>query len=165
MAIDVAQLYKEEFESVYKYVHFRVRHTQIAEEIVAAVFMKTVEKAHTYKQQRGATERSWLFTIVRNTITDYYRTKKETVSVEAQDITEKSPSLEHKMDIKQHIQTIFDAVNKLPDRQKEIMLLRYKSDLKNTEIAKVLGINQRSVSAALAKATNTLRQTLNLEDL
>ena len=59
---------------------------------------------------------------------------------------------------------IRDALNKLPERQKEAIYLRYIMDLKNEEIAKVMNISYQAVRNTLYKAIDNLRKSMSKED-
>ena len=58
-----------------------------------------------------------------------------------------------------------NALNKLPERQKEAIYLRYIMDLKNEEIAKIMDISYQAVRNTLHKAIEFLRKNLTKEDL
>lgn len=159
--IQISQLYDEQFDSVYKYVYFRVRNVQDTEDIVSNVFLKVVEHIDTYSPQAGATDRSWLFAIVRNTLIDHYRKKRiPTVSTEEAEEEPETRQIQDRFDHDLKYQQVLDCIQELPDRQKEIVILKYQSGLKNKEIALLLEIDQRSVASALSKAQATLRKKL-----
>ncbi len=56
-------------------------------------------------------------------------------------------------------------LNKLPSRQKEILYLKYYSNLNNIEIASVMNIKYQSVSNLIHKGIKTLRQDSSLSKL
>ncbi|MFT5847034.1 RNA polymerase sigma factor [Psychroserpens sp.] len=56
-------------------------------------------------------------------------------------------------------------LNKLPNRQKEILYLKYYSNLNNEDISEVMGINYQSVSNLIYKGIKTLRQDASLSKL
>ena len=56
-------------------------------------------------------------------------------------------------------------LNKLPSRQKEILYLKYDSNLSNIEIASVMNIKYQSVSNLIHKGIKTLRQDASLSKL
>ena len=58
-----------------------------------------------------------------------------------------------------------EALNKLPDRQKEVIYLRYINGLSNEEIVQIMGINYQAVRNTLHKAIENLRKTISMEDL
>ena len=55
---------------------------------------------------------------------------------------------------------IHDAINELPDKCKEVIKLSYLHDMKNKEIADVLGVSLRTVEAHMYKALKFLRNRL-----
>jgi RNA polymerase sigma-70 factor (ECF subfamily) len=58
---------------------------------------------------------------------------------------------------------LWRAIQALPDKQREVILLRYYSELKIVEIARVLGITDRAVRARLRSANDRLRAVLKNE--
>ena len=50
-----------------------------------------------------------------------------------------------------------EKLNQLPDRQREIIHLRYFHNLKNEEIAEILEMNYQSVSNLLYRAIKNLK--------
>ena len=57
---------------------------------------------------------------------------------------------------------IYNAINELPDKCKEVFKLSYLHEMKNKEIADVLGISLRTVEAHMYKALKYLRSRLDL---
>lgn len=57
-------------------------------------------------------------------------------------------------------QEIYDAINELPDKCKEVFKLSYLHDMKNKEIADALGVSLRTVEAHMYKALKYLRSRL-----
>ena len=53
-------------------------------------------------------------------------------------------------------------LNKLPNRQKEAIYLKYYSGLKATEISEIMGINYQSVVNTLHKAIKSLKQEISI---
>jgi len=56
-------------------------------------------------------------------------------------------------------------LNRLPNRQKEILYLKYYSNLSNGDISEVMGINYQSVSNLIYKGIKALRQDVLLKNL
>lgn len=55
----------------------------------------------------------------------------------------------------------WSAVSQLPDRQREVIVMRYVTDLAEADIAKALGISRSTVSSSLTDARRALRITLS----
>ena len=56
--------------------------------------------------------------------------------------------------------TVIRAVTALPPRYREVILLRYYQNMKQKEVAAVLGISERAVRQRLKKANQILREEL-----
>jgi RNA polymerase sigma-70 factor (sigma-E family) len=56
--------------------------------------------------------------------------------------------------------TVLDALERLPQRQREVLVLRYYEDLSEAQIARVLDISPGSVKAHAHRALTTLRATM-----
>ena len=65
------------------------------------------------------------------------------------------------IEIGDQIQAIYDAINELPDKCKEVFKLSYLHDMKNKEIADVLGVSLRTIEAHMYKALKYLRSRLD----
>ena len=56
---------------------------------------------------------------------------------------------------------IYDAINELPDKCKEVFKLSYLHDMKNREIADAMGVSLRTIEAHMYKALKYLRGRLD----
>ena len=159
MAANCTQLYEQHFDSVYNYVYFRLRSMPETEDLVSDIFLKAVAAADSYHWRPGASQKSSLFSIVRNTLIDHFRKRRlDTVELETVDPSDQTShhSLGDQIDQRANYQSVLAAVDQLPDRQREIVILHYQSELSNKEIAKLLAITPSAVSAALSKAKHQL---------
>lgn len=160
--MDAEQLFTEYFDPVYQFIHSRVGHRQEAEDLTSEVFEKIAKNLHTYRTKSGATIRSWIFTIARNTIVDFYRKKKYVTF----DVTEieipVDTFLEQEVDDRKQIGELFKRIHALPETQCEIMLLRFTADLGNKEIARILNVPVSTVSSTISKTLAMLREVPQL---
>lgn len=157
----IETFYNETIDQVYGYVLTRIRNVAISEDIVSESYLKAIENFHTFENRKHASRKSWLFTIVRNTITDRYRRKSYGDTELSEEILDdRGIAIDEQIDIDTKYQEILSKIDVLPARQQEILLLRYKGELSNKEIAELLEIEEKSVSASLAKAIKELRSEL-----
>ncbi len=61
--------------------------------------------------------------------------------------------------------TVRTALNALPQMQRDVIILRFYSDLKINEIAKVTGVNIPTVKSRLRQGKNKLKKILEKEGL
>jgi len=72
----------------------------------------------------------------------------------------------HEYETNQHQRRrLREALNQLPERQKEVIYLRYIMDFKNEEIAQIVDISYQAVRNTLYKAIEFLRKNMTKEDL
>jgi RNA polymerase sigma-70 factor (sigma-E family) len=57
-------------------------------------------------------------------------------------------------------QEVIGAIGKLPDRQRQVLILRYYGDLSEVEIARALGVSRGAVKSHSSRALRTLRPLL-----
>lgn len=76
MVDEFAGIYEIYYERVFKYIFYRVDEQYMAEELCSEVFERIITKYNSFSGNE-LTRDSWVFTIARNTITDYYRKKKK----------------------------------------------------------------------------------------
>ena len=160
-------LYDVFITPIYRYVAFRVP-MGIAEDLTADIFVKAWEKLGSYKPQKGTPFSSWLFRIARNVVIDSYRMQRETEEID--DLHEDTdrwndPSLA----IAQQLQSTLlrQAMEKLPKRYREVLLLSFMADLSHPEIAHALKMREGSVRIlkhrALKKLSNLLPASMREE--
>jgi len=72
--MDIETLWKEYHASLRRFIQKRVSEESAADDLLQDVFLKVHSKIDTLKESRRV--RSWLYQIARNTIIDYYRSRK-----------------------------------------------------------------------------------------
>ena len=151
-------IYDMFIRDIYRFVFFKVKEED-TEDITAEIFIKAWEKIHSFS---GTEEKfkSWLFTIAQHTIIDYYRTRKIVVSIdEALEVKDdETPD----MPLEEHINDtlIQDALQKIPEPGKSIVILKYMQELSNEEIAQILSIKEGNVRTIAHRSLKRLKELL-----
>ena len=158
-----SRLYDHFFPQVYRYTAFRFE-KEMTEDIVADIFVKVWEKLHTYKERKGIPFAAWLFRIARYEIIDAYRAKRETVEVpdDASDPDEMNRA-DDRAKRKDLLRVVRSAMDQLPRRYRDILLLSYMADLPHSEIARTLKISEGSVRVLKFRALKKLEALLPQE--
>ncbi len=73
------------------------------------------------------------------------------------------PGADHHALVSDRRAAVLDAMRALPQRQREVLALRYYLDLSEAEIADTLGISRGAVKSHAARGTATLRRLLEEE--
>ena len=56
---------------------------------------------------------------------------------------------------------MYQMVQELPERQAEIITMRFFTEMKNKEISKVLNISEKSVASSLCRGLKVLHNNFN----
>ncbi len=129
-----------------------------AEDAVQDAFFNLWKKRPTF--DTDAHLKSYLYSVVRNQAIDRRRKKNQLNGTgDFHDIAEEAP---HTFDSEEVYEMLFDAIDALPPRQRDIFLLIMEGK-KNIEIAEVLNISLNSVKAQRQTGMKTLRSVLNDE--
>ena len=137
-----------------------------SEEIVQEVFVLLWENRATLNEKLSL--KSYLYTITKNKIIDYFRRKKiETIS---KNYIKNFTELIHEGTYKDIIYKDFDttlahAIEKLSDRRKVIFILSKKFGMSRNEIANFYNISENTVKNQLQEAMNFLKDFVKKEIL
>lgn len=164
---------------LYKYTLPRVRDSASAEDLVQETFLSALKGLSSFKEE--ASEKNWLFAILKNKIIDYYRRKdsnqsvvslSDMQSVENDLFTKEGHWVENKIYKDWHIskssaerkelQLIIEKCkNHLKDLQQDVFTLKYLEDVKSEEICKVLNITASNYWTLLHRARLKMRDCIN----
>jgi RNA polymerase sigma-70 factor, ECF subfamily len=145
-------------------VAFSVLHNQSdAEDAVQEAFLRVLRHRETLGEIRD--HRVWLIRIVWNVVLDRKRrskTRPETDDVAdlARVLPANGLSAEDRAAAAQHHAHVLACVEKLPAREREVMMLSAFEELSSVEIAGVLGVTESSVRSRLFRARNLLADLL-----
>lgn len=132
------------------------------DDVVQETYVKLLQ-ART--RQDFADLRPYLFRIARNTAVDHFRRagSTELVSLEesrAGAVVDERPSAPESLSHAQELDLLSHAIRSLPPRCREIMVLRRLHNFSYQDIARKLGISERTVNAQLAIGLVRCRQYL-----
>ncbi|WP_343635679.1 RNA polymerase sigma factor [Fluviicola sp.] len=145
-------------DNLYRFV---VKHTQnrmLSEDIIQETFAKVWEKHETIEASKV---KSYLFTTAYHQMVDMLKKEKRTTSFESQEVKQDDP-LSHLFDVQKTLQ---EAVNKLPEIQKTVILLRDYEGYNYNEIAEITALNESQVKVYIFRARQTLKNYLKSTEL
>jgi len=155
-----AELYEEFMPKVFRYIHFKVSNQQLTEDLTSTVFEKALVNFDKYSSDR-ATFSTWIFSIARNTLIDYYRTNKMKIQVsldEAIEMPSSEPSPQDEVEKKAEHECLRGCLSRLPEDDQELIQLKFAGEFNNRQIAKILGLSESNVGVRLFRAVKKLRE-------
>jgi RNA polymerase sigma-70 factor (ECF subfamily) len=151
------ELYREYAGKVRRYVAGKIPNPQEAEDLVSAVFVKVCEKRLTYNPEK-ASPSTWIYTITKNTVTDYYRQAKPLYP-----LPEELPSAETidaALLSDEALNSLADALEKLDARSQDIIILHYYKGMTLKAVALALGMSYANTKLVHRKALGQLNKML-----
>jgi RNA polymerase sigma-70 factor (ECF subfamily) len=162
-AVDWEAVYREELPRVFNFFRYRLGDGPQAEDLTSATFEKAWRERGRYRANRAAFS-TWLFTIARNLATDYFRTHRETIPLERLDRATQEIGVEEKVQMRQDFSHLIRILEELPDREGELIALKYGGDLTNREIALLMGLTESNVGTLLHRIVQRLRRRWEVEN-
>ena len=160
----LAALVDQYATTLYRVAFSVLRNQSDAEDAVQEAFVRVLRHRDTLSEIRD--HRVWLIRIVWNIVLD--RKRRARTRPETDDITDvarvlpaNGMSAEDRAAAAQHHAHVLSCVEKLPIREREVMLLSAFEELSSVEIAEVLGVTESSVRSRLFRARNLLAELLH----
>lgn|SRR3989344_1215893 len=155
------KLYRLYFTPIFRYIYFRVKIKEVAEDLAQEVFLKVYRSLAVFKMTESP-PLAYFFTVARNTVFDYWKKKKDilTDDLESFKIADKAKNPAEITDIKISGEIMQKAVKKLTEEQQEVIIMKFISDLPNKEIANLLSKTEETVRQIQCRALKALRQEL-----
>ena len=148
--------YDEEYEKVHRHIFYSTGcNKEIADDLTSEVFLKAFE--HLSQFREGSSMKTWMYTIVRNHIIDYYRARRVDVSLDAVSELQSSDDLERDIAVKEATELVLKALPKLPPRYRDIVTFSYIDELEPSEIAQVMNMPTSRVYVVLHRALRKLQ--------
>lgn len=159
----IESLYQIYYSQVYNYVFFRIMNKEITEDIVGDVFTKIISRYESYDSSKSGLS-TWIFTIAKNTLIDYYRSEKYE-KFEYNDDYEnleslKSANFTDSQDIRYNVLKVLKKLNEI---DRTVIFLRYYSDLPYKEISEHVGYSPRHVGVILNRALKKFKNNYEKE--
>src|SRR5260221_9803768 len=173
-------LVDEHGDCLYRYAVMRVRHPEVAEDLVQETLLAA---GRTQTSFRGtSSERSWRYGILKNKICDHFRKRAREVSYTDLEFLEDEmshkfidqgwnhdpgpaewkPEAQAALDRKEFWETFRSCLDKLPPRVADVFILREREDMDTGQICDSVGLSQRNLWVMLHRARMALRECLEL---
>lgn len=161
------EIFEYYFPRILNYVHYRVNDYHIAEDLTSLIFERVFLNIQAYRPEKAAFS-TWLFTIARNAVIDYYRNRTRThwLSLDANDeIISHEPGPEEVAANNEMQLGILKALESLNQRARNIIALKFWSGMSNRDIARISGISESNTGVILFRAMKQLRVILERQGL
>jgi len=152
-------VYRDHYRDVYRYVLMALRHPEDAEDVVADTFDRAFE---AWRGGSGPAGRPlpWLIVIARRIVVDRWR-RGRLLRWLPFPSGHGHPELSDPDDPRGRAEFwiwLDQLADALPERQREVVFLRYQRDLSDEDIGEILGLSASGVRTLVSRALSSLRQ-------
>lgn len=148
------KIYREYLTYVYRYLYGLTYNHQTAEDLTQEVFVKALCVLQSPKE--GI--KSWLLTVAHNLYVDYVKKNRRLDfqedsllhQIKVQDFTEE-------LMLKESTRSTFELIKKLPESQRQVVLLCLVNELSYEQAGEILNISISAVTNLIYRARKTLR--------
>lgn len=151
----ISQMIKTYEKDLLRLCRVYLKEESLAEDAMQETFIKAYKNLHTFRGD--SSDKTWLFRIAINVSRDMQRTSwfrniSRMVSLDSIQIQQPQESeISH---------ALMDEIMRLPKKYREVILLYYYEDMKQNEIAEILGVSVTTVCRRIEKARELLKDML-----
>jgi RNA polymerase sigma-70 factor (ECF subfamily) len=157
-------VFVELLPKVYRYFCYRVGEGQLAEDLTSTTFEKAWRKRHRYRKDLSAFS-TWIFTIAHNVAIDHFRTAHHPLALEdVGPVYADNLSPETRVEQQEHFARLAHTIAQLPEREQELLALKYGSDMSYRDIATVMDLTPSNVGVILHRAIKQLRTYMEADN-
>jgi RNA polymerase sigma factor (sigma-70 family) len=161
------ELVRRYYEPLIRYLHRLTGSLSLAEEMHQQTWLSVLEHMDRFdaslKNGSASAFKAWLYRIATNKANDHWRSagrdKASKAAMRWTIDTEAAPA-DQRMEASEQERKLQIAIQQLPENQKQVLLLRYYSNLKFVEIAEVVGCPLNTALGRMHKAMLKLKEMM-----
>ncbi|HEX7586072.1 MAG TPA: RNA polymerase sigma factor [Patescibacteria group bacterium] len=156
-------------KKLFSYIYRLVGNKEEAEDILQNVFVKTYRNIKTFDIERKFS--SWIYRIAHNEAINFLKKRNKKKFVSWEDIVASKDKMETKsnerspIDIwirKESAMEVNQAMDRLPEKYRKVLMLKYFSEKSYEEISKTIGSPVNTVGTLISRAKKKLMTVINL---
>lgn len=149
-------VYRQSLPKVYRYFSCWVGDGSLAEDLTSATFEKAWSSRGSFSLNKG-TGIGWLLGIAKNVKAAYFRNERQVGSLDEATKVATSHSVEESVQLKAEFDHLFQLLQQIGERERELIALKYGAELTNRQISKMTGLSETNVGTILHRVVRQLR--------
>ena len=159
--MEIEQIYLQYKPKVMGYLRSHVRSYADAEDLCSDIFEKIRLKLDSFDPEKAQLS-TWIYSVTRNRVIDFYR-KFKNESEPDETIPDETP-LDENLLKTETLSMLAEALDKLSEQQKSIIIMRYYQNKPLTEIAELLSLSYGAVKLRHTAALEVLRREMAVRE-
>jgi len=160
-SVDPRSLIEREIPRLRRYARALVRNQDSADDLVQDTLLRALAKIHLWEP--GTDLRAWLFTLMHNQYVNFVRRavrEGTQTSIDAAIDLGRAPSQQDSLKLRD----LRNALDRLPDEQRTVILLIGLEGMRYEEVAEILGVPVGTIRSRLSRAREALRAMMEEHD-
>lgn len=150
-------LFERYHKQLYNYFLRQLDDPQASEDIVQEVFLKMLRYRHTYRGEGRF--KTWMYSIAHNAKIDHSKKTGRFITTDALDaLASSNPNPAEAFERSNRHDILYEALSRLSDDKREVLILSRFQNLKYEEIARILDCPVGTIKARVFHAINDLRR-------
>lgn len=161
--LDWSTVYWDFLPRIYNFVLYKVGDPTLAEDLTSTTFVEVWRCRQRYSATKGALS-TWIFTIAQRVVITHYRQRRshELPLFDAAHLPN-ATVVADVVEKKEAIGELVGQLRQLPDRDHDLVALKYGAQLNNRQIAQLLGLSESCVGTRLHRIIGRLRSALGVD--
>ena len=152
-------LYLDYKDKITAYVRSRIENKYDVEDIVSTVFLKIYQKIDSFDESKASLS-TWIYTITRNTVIDYFREIK--THIEFLDEIEADTLSADSLVDDELLEDLADALETLSERERDLIILHYYKGYTLKRISEMMDMSYINAKLIHTKALSMLRLNMRI---
>ena len=130
-----------------------------AEDVAQEAFLRVWRQAPKWRPGQARFD-TWLHRVTLNLCYDRLRRRREITTEDPPEVVDEGPAPDRGLEAADTGRRVGEALAKLPDRQREAVVLCHYQELGNIEAAAVMGVTVEALESLLSRGRRALRASL-----
>jgi RNA polymerase sigma-70 factor (ECF subfamily) len=144
---------------IVRYLTFRTRDADAAEDLAQQVFLKAWQAIPRYQRRKGVPFKAWLYRMAHNQMVDHFRKLRPTTDLEHVELPEE-PEAEQRVLARETNERLQEALERLSEDHRQVLTLRFLLEKSAREIGEVMNRKEVTVRGLQMRALKALRQEI-----
>jgi RNA polymerase sigma-70 factor (ECF subfamily) len=157
------QVYLEFSDKVMRYIRSKISNQQDAEDLQSQVFIKVYQNFDKFNESKASMS-TWIYNITRNTVIDFFRTRHvhSDIDDEVAEVAGEDDSFNDILN-QETLGELAAALQKIPQRERDLLILHYYSGLTLKEVAMRMGMSYSNCKLIHNKALGYMRRHMQID--
>ena len=155
-------LYDHYQPSIYRFLYYRTRSVVVAEDLCSETFFRALRNMSSFRWQ-GKDFGAWLMTIARNLATDHFKAGRTRLELTTEDMglhDDATEGPENAVLASLTNEILLDAVSRLPNEQRDCLVMRFLQGLSIAETAAALGRSEGAIKQLQLRGVRNLAKLM-----